>query len=63
MIEFKLLSSGLVSHQRADKVANNNAATQTHTIAPKRILPKNDQAVTSLGALSNIEISGFFKSF
>jgi hypothetical protein len=52
-----------VNPQRADKVANNKAATQTHTTAPKRIFPKNDQAVTSFGALSNIEMSGFFKFF
>jgi hypothetical protein len=63
IIEFKLLSSGLVNHQRADKVANNKAATQIPTITPKRIFPKNDPAVTSFGALSNIEISGFFKFF
>jgi hypothetical protein len=64
IIEFKLLlSSGLVNHQSADKVANNRAATQIHTTIHKRIFPKNDHAVTSFGALSNIEISGFFRFF
>lgn len=62
IIEFTL-SSVLVNHPSADKVANNNADTQIHTTVPKRIFPKNDHAVTSLGALSNIEISGFFTLF
>jgi hypothetical protein len=51
-------SSGAVSHQRADNVANNKTATQIHTTTPKRILPKNDHAVTSFGVLSNIGTSG-----
>jgi hypothetical protein len=62
MIEFTL-SSVPVNHHRADKVANSNAATQIHTTIPKRIFPKNDHAVTSLGALSNIEMSGFLILF
>jgi hypothetical protein len=63
IIEFKLLSSGLVNHQRADKVANNKAATQIQTKIPKNIFPKNDQILTSLGALSNIATSGLLSSF
>jgi hypothetical protein len=62
IIEFTL-SSVPVNHHRADRVANNNAATQIQTTIPKRIFQKNDHAVTSLGALSNMEISGFFILF
>ena len=62
-IELIDLSSDQVNHQIADNVANNKAATQIHTTIQIIILPKKDQAVTSLGALSNIATSGLFIFF
>ncbi len=62
-IEFILPSSDPVSHHIAVNVANNRAATQIHTTTQINIFPKNDQSVTSLGALSNIFTSGFLMSF
>jgi hypothetical protein len=41
---------------------NNSAATQTHTIIPIKIFQKNDQKLTSFGALSNIATSGLLFS-
>jgi hypothetical protein len=42
---------------------NNKAATQIQTKIPKNIFPKNDQILTSFGALSNIATSGLLSSF
>ena len=55
---FAVPVSLFVSHE-IEKVQNNNAATQIHTINHINTLPKNDQSVTSFGALSNKETSGF----
>jgi hypothetical protein len=62
IIGFKFQSSEPVIHHIAVKVPNSNAATHIHTTIPIITLPKNDQAVTSFGALSNRATSGFFIS-
>ena len=59
--EFAVPSSVFVIHQ-IDKVHRSNAATHTHTIHHIMNFPKNDPKVTSLGALSNNETSGFLFS-
>ena len=62
-IEFACQLSVHVIDQSAANVQNNKATTQIHTINPIKILPKNDHKLTSLGALSNMVISGFSKVF
>lgn len=59
--EFADQSSEFVIHQ-IDKVHSSSAATHTHTIHHIINFPKNDPKVTSLGALSNNETSGFLFS-
>jgi hypothetical protein len=62
-IELACQLSVHVTDQSAAKVQNSKATTQIHTINQINILPKKDHMLTSLGALSNIVISGFSKTF
>ena len=62
MIELRFPSSDQVTHHIAVNVPNRSAATQIHTTTPIKTFQKNDQAVTSFGALSNKATSGFFIS-
>jgi hypothetical protein len=62
IIGFKVPLSVPVIHDIAVNTPNNNAHTQTPIIIPIKILPKNDQMLTSFGALSNIATSGLFVS-
>ena len=51
-----------VNQPTAANDQKSNPATQTQMSNHIRIFPKNNENVISLGALSNIDISGFFWS-
>ena len=62
IISLRLPSPDHVIHDIAS-APNNKAAVQIQTSTPRKIFPKKDQILTSLGALSNIATSGLLFSF